>query len=70
MNSSILTKLSSALSARETEFIQRLLKGENVKEHYPAVTVRQLKFRLLNKRRLLTDDLLLLNKVLDKLQDL
>lgn len=65
-----MTKLVSAFSKREREFINKLQHNVNVKERYPNVTIRQLKFRLLAKRRILTDDLLLLNLVLDKLQTL
>jgi hypothetical protein len=65
-----MTKLVSALSKREREFIEKLQRNVDVKKHYPNVTVRQLKFRLLTKRKILTEDLLLLNAVLDKLQSL
>ena len=41
-----------------------------VREEYAIDYVRQLKHRILKKRKSLTDDLLLINGVLDKLQSL
>jgi hypothetical protein len=60
------------LSKAEREFIEKLRgKGEDlVKKGYSIDYVRQLKHRILKKRRLLTDDLLAINAVLDQLQSL
>jgi len=61
------------LSKAEKEFIDKLAvdKGEDiVKEEYNIEYIRQLKHRILRKRKLLTDDLVLVNTVLDKLQSL
>jgi hypothetical protein len=56
------------LSKAEREFLNDLQKGKI--EGYSAAYKRQLKHRILGKRRELTDDLLLVNAVLDKLQEL
>lgn len=59
------------LSKAEREFIEKLKRGEDlVKSKYSIDYVRQLKHRILKKRRLLTDDLLAINAVLDQLQSL
>ena len=57
------------LSEAERVFLVKLQKGQDLKG-YSDVYIRQLKHRILNKRKALTDDLLLVNAVLDKLQDL
>lgn len=61
------------LSKAEREFIGKLgvHNGEElVKKEYSIHYIRQLKHRILQKRRLLTDDLIAVNGVLDKLQSL
>lgn len=60
------------LSKAEREFIEKLRReGEDlVKKGYSIDYVRQFKHRILKKRRLLTDDLLAINAVLDQLQSL
>jgi hypothetical protein len=61
------------LSKAEREFINKLRvhNGEElVKKEYSIHYVRQFKHRILQKRRLLTDDLVMVNTVLDKLQSL
>jgi hypothetical protein len=57
------------LSEAEREFLVKLQKGQDITK-YSEVYKRQLKHRILNKRRALTEDLLLVNAVLDKLQEL
>ena len=56
------------LSKSEREFIEKLKKGDV--SDYSDVYLRQLKHRILNKRKTLTTDLLLVNEVLDKLESL
>jgi hypothetical protein len=61
------------LSKAEREFINKLRvhRGEElVKKEYSIHYIRQFKHRILQKRRLLTDDLVMVNTVLDKLQSL
>jgi hypothetical protein len=61
------------LSRAEKEFIDKLAvdNGEDlIKEEYNIEYIRQLKHRILRKRKTLTDDLVLVNTVLDKLQSL
>jgi hypothetical protein len=55
------------LSKAQREFIEKLRReGEDlVKNKYSIDYVMQFKFRILKKRRLLTDDLLAINAVLD-----
>jgi hypothetical protein len=62
--------LNSSLSKAETEFINKLKHNVDVRKEYKNDYVRQLKYRLLTKRRLLTTDLLEINIVLDKLHSL
>jgi hypothetical protein len=62
--------LNSSLSKAETEFIDKLKNNVDVKKEYKSDYIRQLKYRLLTKRRLLTNDLLEINVVLDKLHSL
>jgi len=62
--------LNSSLSKTETEFIDKLKRNVDVKKEYKSDYIRQLKYRLLTKRRLLTNDLLEINVVLDKLHSL
>jgi hypothetical protein len=66
----IMKKYTTLLGKREAEFIRRLQNKEDIMHFYKSPEIRQLKYRLLYKRRILTDDLLLLNKVLDDLQSL
>lgn len=54
------------LSKAERQFLEDLKRGDL--SGYSAVYRRQLKYKILNKRRTLTDDLLLINAVLDKLE--
>ena len=60
------------LSKTEREFIEKLRRNgkDLVKKEYSIDYVRQFKHRILKKRRLLTDDLLAINAVLDQLQSL
>lgn len=57
------------LSEAERQFLTKLQKGQDI-SGYSEAYKRQLKHRILNKRKILTDDLLLVNAVLDKLQEL
>jgi len=56
------------LSGVERQFLNDLING-NIKK-YSSSYRYVLKHRILNKRRKLTDDLLLVNAALDKLQSL
>jgi len=56
------------LSKAEREFLLKVQKGKE--DEYNANYRRVLKHKILKKRKTLTDDLLLVNAVLDKLQDL
>ena len=61
------------LSRAEKEFIDILNKQtgeEMIKHEYTIDYIRQLKHRILKKRKELTNDLVLVNQVLDKLQSL
>ena len=58
----------TVLSKAEREFIADLKRG--TLDKYSEVYKRQLKHRILVKRKALTDDLVAVNEVLDKLQDL
>jgi hypothetical protein len=60
------------IGKKEKLFIDRLQKGgkKNLKKYYNDNYIRQLKFRLLKKRKMLTDDLIVINEVLDELQSL
>lgn len=62
--------MPSSLRAKEREFIKDLMEWNIEKLHkkYTPSYRRILKHRLLQKRRFLADDLLLINSVLDKLQ--
>jgi hypothetical protein len=66
----IVKKYTTLLGKKEIEFIRRLQTDEDIRRFYKSPEIRQLKYRLLYKRRILTDDLLLLNKVLYELQSL
>ena len=56
------------LSKTERKFLQDLRKGDL--SGYSSVYRRQLKHNILKKRKGLTEDLLLVNELLDKLQEL
>lgn len=56
----------SVLSKAERQFLKDVQRGDL--SGYSAVYKRQLKFKILNKRRALTEDLLLINALLDKLE--
>jgi len=56
------------LSKAEKEFLEALKAGDI--SGYNANYRRQLKFKILKKQRGLTSDLLLINEVIDKLQEL
>ena len=60
------------LSKTEREFVGKLMEGGEimVKKEYSIEYVRQFKHRILKKRKLLTDDLLAINAVLEELQSL
>lgn len=62
--------MPSCLGVKEREFISDLREWNIVKmeKKYSASYRRVLKYRLLQKRRYLTNDLLMINSVLDKLQ--
>ncbi len=62
--------MSSCLRAKEREFIRDLSEWNVEKLHkkYNTSYRKVLKYRLLQKRRFLADDLLMINSVLDKLQ--
>ena len=57
------------LSDAERLFLDRLIKGKDL-DSYADTYKRNLKHRILQKRKRLTDDLLLINAALDKLQSL
>jgi hypothetical protein len=61
-------KVASLLSESEREFL-RDIKENKIKEYSPNYRY-VLKHRILGKRKTLTNDLLLINEVLDKLQAL
>jgi hypothetical protein len=56
----------NVLSDAERLFLNRLIKGRDLDRYAPAYR-RNLKHRILEKRKRLTDDLLLINAALDKL---
>ena len=56
------------LSKAEREFLENLHKGKV--DQYNANYRRVLKFKILKKRKALTNDLLLVNAVLDQLESL
>jgi hypothetical protein len=63
-------KLNSSLSKAESDFIEKLKHDVEIKKEYKPDYIRQLKYRLLTKRKLLTNDLLEINVVLEKLESL
>jgi len=64
--------MPSCIRSKEKQFIKDLKEGDNAKliKKYSLSYRRVLKYRLLQKRKNLTDDLLMINSVLDKLQSL
>jgi len=62
--------MSSCLRVKEREFIRDLIEWNVEKLHkkYTPSYRKVLKYRLLQKRRFLADDLLIIDSVLDKLQ--
>jgi hypothetical protein len=66
----LVKKYTTLLGKREVEFIERLKGNDDIKKLYKSADIRQLKYRLLYKRKILTNDLIVLNAVLDKLQSL
>ena len=60
--------LDYVLSKAEREFIDSIKNKEL--DNYNANYRRVLKFKILKKRKTLTDDLILINEVLDELQSL
>lgn len=62
----------SCMGIKERQFLKDLSELSNYKldQKYSANYRHVLKYRILRKRRSLTDDLLLINAVLDKLQSL
>jgi len=63
-------KYNTLLGKKEVEFIESLQKNKDVRRLYKPPEIRQLKYRLLYKRKVLTNDLITLNAVLEKLQSL
>ena len=64
--------MPSYLGTKEKEFIRDLSEWDIVKLHkkYTSSYRRVMKYRLLQKKRLLAQDLLIINSVLEKLQTL
>lgn len=64
--------MPSCFGVKEKEFIKDLKEGDYSKltKKYSTSYRRVLKYRLLQKRKNLTDDLLMINSVLDKLESL
>ena len=60
--------LDNVLSKAEREFIDSIKNKEL--DNYNSNYRRVLKFKILKKRKTLTDDLILINEVLDELQAL
>jgi hypothetical protein len=56
------------LSKKERQFLEAIKKGDI--SEFPPVYKRQLKHNILKKRKRLTDDLLLVNEVWDKLESI
>ena len=61
--------MTSCIGQKEQQFIRDIIELNNQKleQKYSANYRRVLKHRLLQKRKFLTEDLLLINSVLDKL---
>ena len=62
----------TCIGKKERQFINDIarLNQQKLDKKYSANYRRVLKYRILQKRKSLTDDLLLINSVLDKLQSL
>jgi len=62
--------MPSCFRVREREFIRDLMEWnvEKLQKKYTPSYRRILKYRLLQKRRFMADDLFLINSVLDRLQ--
>jgi hypothetical protein len=62
--------MPSCLTTKERQFIRDLNEWDIVKLHtkYTASYRSVMKYRLLEKRRFLAQDILLINSILDKLQ--
>ena len=67
---SVVKKYTTLFGKKELDFIKRLQTNESVRGLYKPTDIRQLKYRLLYKRKVLTNDLIVLNSILDKLQSL
>jgi hypothetical protein len=63
-------KYITLLGKKEVEFIERLQNNKDIRRLYRSPDIRQLKYRLLYKRKVLTNDLITLNAALEKLQSL
>jgi hypothetical protein len=65
-------KLPHILSNAEMNFIKRLKNEDwvNIKEYYHINYIRTLKHRILNKKRKISNSIVLVNTVPDKLQSL
>ena len=63
-------KYITLLGKKEVEFVERLQNNKDIRRLYKPLDIRQLKYRLLYKRKILTNDLITLNAVLEKLQSL
>jgi hypothetical protein len=59
----------NVLSDAERLFLNRLINGVDLDKYAPTYK-RNLKHRILEKRKRLTDDLLLINAALDKIESL
>ena len=64
--------MPSCLGTKEREFIRDLSEGDIVKLHqkYTSSYRRVMKYRLLQKKRFLAQDLLAINSVFEKIQTL
>ena len=64
--------MPSCIGQKEREFIKDLADTNQRKfdQKYTPNYKRVLKFRILQKRKMLTEDLILINSVLDRLQSL
>ena len=60
----------TCIGKKERQFIEDLMRfnGKTLDQKYTSNYRRVLKYRILQKRKSLTDDLLLINSILDKLQ--
>jgi hypothetical protein len=65
----IRSRRRNVLSDAERLFLNRLIRGKDLDTYAPTYK-RNLKHRILEKRKRLTDDLVLINAALDQLQSL